>query len=155
MVIPFGEEDIARECFGGIEGEGTPATHLKQNNAYLLFYSRRTDESAIVVTAANDGMKSTSNNNVMPRGSDYGSASNRGSFSADQRSALGNGSSGGLIFSPRFSSGVAWTESASQSSSRGSLSQLQQQQQQQLEPKKDTSDGDIVYEISASEDEET
>ena len=44
-VAPFAGESLAAECFGGeeqyITANGTTATRMKQNSAYLLFYERK------------------------------------------------------------------------------------------------------------------
>jgi len=40
MVVPFKEEDIPKECYGGVDKKGKE----RNNNAYLLFYDRQ-DES--------------------------------------------------------------------------------------------------------------
>jgi ubiquitin C-terminal hydrolase len=45
-VLPFSEESIPLECFGGEETNSTGGiTRMRQNNAYLLFYERKTDTS--------------------------------------------------------------------------------------------------------------
>lgn len=46
-VLPFSEESIPVECFGGIE---TNSTHMRQKNAYLLFYERKfkNDEDSFI-----------------------------------------------------------------------------------------------------------